>query len=742
MEYPVRILVVEDSASLLFIYRQILTQAGYIVLEAPTGVRALELIRQESPDILLLDRVLPDIDGGDICARVKQDPATAETYVIMVSGLKTSEEDRVSGLEAGADDYVVKPVGKRELLARIQVAIRLRNATQKLRASEMQFRTLAENSPDYILRVERNGQIRYVNPAAQRLLDSSKASATHASDFTRHLLNNEQLSAQAQAVFATGQSSRIKSMWRHEHGIHHLDTRLVPEFGPGGEVMSILAVTRDYTDFVIAEQEIRRLATVIRQAVDAVQITDAQGRIIYTNAAYSELTGIDGLDAVGRELPGYTYQCPDHDSCRLLQHLTAGAERWQGMVSIQRADGEQRELETTIFPIRDMNGRVTNYAALQRDVTDRRRSEEERDVTIQVAAALRTAISRREVLEVTLDQMMLLTHVTGVAYATLAPRDVEPLQPVTGDEQSSTEAIVECVRGGTEGNVHLRLPLTGQAAGQLLTGPKPALVFASGVETADAQLDDELAELRNLCGWPIESRTYVGIVLKVQDRMDGVLWVACSRPISERMFNLLRSLADMLGNSLERAELYEAIRRYADELEERVAIRTQELAEANEQLRELDRLKSQFVSNVSHELRTPIANLKLYLNLLDRGKAEKREQYEAMLRHSADRLGQLVQDILSLSRLEIAQLQPVEFSDTDLNAVVSQAVEHFHPQAESVGLHLNFSPSPNLPLILGDFNQLSQLVTNLLSNALTYTQQGEVRVQTCLEETDFPCIHT
>ncbi len=78
--------------------------------------------------------------------------------------------------------------------------------------------------------------------------------------------------------------------------------------------------------------------------------------------------------------------------------------------------------------------------------------------------------------------------------------------------------------------------------------------------------------------------------------------------------------------------------------------RTRELAEANKRLLELDQPKSKFVSNVSHELRTPISNLKLYMHLLQCGKADKRAQYESMLQISVERLGQLVDDILNLSR--------------------------------------------------------------------------------------------
>lgn len=788
METPVRILIVEDSASLRGIYRHVLTQAGFSILEAETGAAALELVNRESPDILLLDRVLPDMDGSDICARVKSHPQTAETYVIMVSGLKTTEDDRVSGLEAGADDYVVKPVGKRELLARIQVAVRLHTANRRLRAanlrlqaSEMQFRTLAENSPDYIARIERDGQIRYLNPAAQNLFGQQGGSRADRLDFARHLTGNGELAAQVEAVFASGQSCRMKSLIRRRNEVHHLDTRLVPEFDTAGEVTSILAVTRDFTDFVLAEQEARRLAAVIHQSVDAVQIADAQGNIIYVNAAYESLTGLAGEQVMGQQMPGLDCSCPEHTDCRFLTHLEDGAERWQGLITVQQEGRNPRELETTLFAIRDGDGKTTNYAALQRDVTERRQTEQEREVVIRMAAALRAAVSRREVLDATLDQIMLLNHVDGVAYTAINYEGQSPVQtqlptfasasrdldrdeagtpsyaglgssalPDWGDGAHAPDllsasaeelpmvrqVVLECIRPGEYSRLGTVFALPDTLIRRVLSAR--AIVEESG---------DLARELEFSRAWSEGNCRLSAVALVVRNRVDGILWIGTQTLVGPRMVNLLGSLVDMLVSSLERAELYEATWRYADDLEQRVIERTQELAAANEQLRELDRLKSKFVSNVSHELRTPISSLKLYLNLLERGNEIKRAQYLNMLRQSADRLGHLVQDILSLSRLEMAQIQPQEFSATDLNGVVSQVVQHLQPQAEAAGLELEFSPARELPLLLGDFNQLSQLVTALLSNALTYTQQGRVCVKTvfCAQRSEpansAPCAH-
>jgi PAS domain S-box-containing protein len=184
------------------------------------------------------------------------------------------------------------------------------------------------------------------------------------------------------------------------------------------------------------------------------------------------------------------------------------------------------------------------------------------------------------------------------------------------------------------------------------------------------------------------------------------------------------------GDITRSKEIEDEIRRLNEDLERRVIDRTQELAAANARLTELDQLKSKFVSDVSHELRTPIANLKLYIDLLERGKPEKQSHYVTVLQQQVRRVAALVDDILDLSRLERRKEQGVSYQAVKLNDVVSQVVLAHQPRAEADGLQLTFELAPDLPPIYGDANQLAQVVTNLVANALSYTAAGYVRAST------------
>jgi len=118
-----KILLIEDDADLFSLLKYNLEKEGFSLTGLQTGRGALEFCRQVRPDLILLDIMLPDSDGLDICKRVRQDPELSATPIIFLTA-RASETDRIVGLELGASDYVVKPFFVRELTARIKLQFR------------------------------------------------------------------------------------------------------------------------------------------------------------------------------------------------------------------------------------------------------------------------------------------------------------------------------------------------------------------------------------------------------------------------------------------------------------------------------------------------------------------------------------------------------------------------------------------------------------------------------------------
>ncbi len=125
-----KVLIVEDEAALAETVAYNLREEGYKVCLAADGLSALDMLRQEKPDLVLLDVMLPEIDGIEVCRLMRRE---SEIPIIMLTA-KSREVDKVVGLEVGADDYVTKPFGMMELIARIRAA--LRRARRETKASE------------------------------------------------------------------------------------------------------------------------------------------------------------------------------------------------------------------------------------------------------------------------------------------------------------------------------------------------------------------------------------------------------------------------------------------------------------------------------------------------------------------------------------------------------------------------------------------------------------------------------
>lgn len=117
------VLVVDDEKDLVELVRYHLEKDGMKCLEARDGETALQLARERHPDLIVLDLMLPGVDGLEVCRKVRKDPKTASVAIIMLTA-KAEEVDRIVGLEMGADDYMVKPFSPRELVARVKAVLR------------------------------------------------------------------------------------------------------------------------------------------------------------------------------------------------------------------------------------------------------------------------------------------------------------------------------------------------------------------------------------------------------------------------------------------------------------------------------------------------------------------------------------------------------------------------------------------------------------------------------------------
>jgi putative two-component system response regulator len=137
-----RVLVADDTESVRALFRKLLAAEGHDVMAVQDGAEALEAVRKHHPDVILLDVSMPQVDGLEVCRRLKSDPATRLTPVILVTGM-ADMSDRIKGIEAGADEFLSKPVHPHELRARVASLSRMKHLIDALDSAEAAFMTLA-----------------------------------------------------------------------------------------------------------------------------------------------------------------------------------------------------------------------------------------------------------------------------------------------------------------------------------------------------------------------------------------------------------------------------------------------------------------------------------------------------------------------------------------------------------------------------------------------------------------------
>jgi PAS domain S-box-containing protein len=451
---------------------------------------------------------------------------------------------------------------------------------------------------------------------------------------------------------------------------------------------------RDISQRKQAEEEINRLKefneNILLNMFEGILVEDRDGNFSLVNPSAAALLGYTREEIEGQH---WTITIPEdqYPVVEAADRRRAAGDSDRYELEILHRNGERIPVQVSGSPLYE-NGDFVGTMAVFMDLTARRKQEKEQDAIVAVSRALRNAANREQMLPILLDQMENLLDANGAAIALREP-------------ESGETVIASACSAWAEWKGE-RLP-----AGVGVSGK----VIESGeIYTSEDILSDPLFARPELLG---EMHALICVPLIAHEETLGALLLGRKHPFDESEIRIMTAIADMAANAIRRATLMET-------LEVRVRERTQELEEANEQLKELDRLKSSFVSNVSHELRTPITNVMLYLSLLQNPrKADKRDVYMGVLQNEANRLSTLIEDLLTLSRLD----GDVESERKELHvidALIAEVIDSQQARAEAKNILLRHELNPEVPAIMVNREQLIQVITNLLGNALSYTPSG------------------
>ena len=170
------VLAVDDLPANVRLLDAVLSPRGYRVLGAGSGPEALALVAEHRPDLVLLDIVMPEMDGYEVCRRLRQDPATAFLPVVMITA--SGDQERLLAIEAGADDFVAKPFDQAELVARVRSLLRIKRYHDTIEGQAAELaewnRTLSQRVQEQVEQLERMGRLRrFLSPQLADLVVSS-----------------------------------------------------------------------------------------------------------------------------------------------------------------------------------------------------------------------------------------------------------------------------------------------------------------------------------------------------------------------------------------------------------------------------------------------------------------------------------------------------------------------------------------------------------------------------------------
>lgn len=258
------ILIVDDAPDSLGLLQDIMRQQGYQTFVATSGKRALDIATRVQPDLILLDVILPDLDGLEICRRLKRQPDTAHIPVIFVSSCGETD-DIVAGFDTGAADYIAKPVRLAEVCVRVRAQLRQRSSAESQKQQAERLQSIVDGMDEGLMLVGGDGRVAYANPACERFLDCPAAqlsgraladllAAPASQDYAAYFANPDDLEAARRC-----RGTREVLLPQGDGSVRAMDLSLSPM--AGGEALFV-ALLHDITHHKQSETALQRAALV------------------------------------------------------------------------------------------------------------------------------------------------------------------------------------------------------------------------------------------------------------------------------------------------------------------------------------------------------------------------------------------------------------------------------------------------------------------------------------------------
>lgn len=415
-----RVLIVDDDDKVLDLLVELLADDGYEVSAARNGSEGLDIAASFEPDVIISDVVMPIIDGLELCRRLKDDERTTYIPILLISGLKRSEDDGLVGLHAGADDYLDIPFRNEELLVKVARLVERHRI-------EKHYRGIVEQAADIIYTRDMNGFITSINLAGARFFGRSVTEliGKHLSE----LIGDSSAVSDIQQTRSHSGSTALRSTYRlgdAKGELRFLEGVITVETDRRGKQIGVRGVVRDITDQKAAEEALkeseeryRKLVELSPQAI----VVHSNRRFTYLNPAATKLWGASSAEElIGRSI----FDFVDPESRQKAQERVDQIEQLQTPSALSeqrciRLDGELFDVEVTGIPFN--YGGKSAVQAVFRDVTEQKRA---REALRETETRLRTVVDSASLILFATDKdgIFTLSEGEGLKSLSLKPNEL------------------------------------------------------------------------------------------------------------------------------------------------------------------------------------------------------------------------------------------------------------------------------------------------------------------------------
>lgn len=838
-----KILAIDDQHDNLVIIKAVVVNniPDCEVYLASSGNEGIELAKEIQPDVILLDIIMPVLDGYATCEILKKSESTKHIPVIMITAIRTDSKSRVKGLDMGADAFLSKPIDAVEFTAQVNVMLRIKEAEDKLRIknrdleklvqertfelveSETRYRALYDNAPLPYQSLNEDGTLRDVNPAWLSALGYTRDEVL-GKDYVDFLdpITRETFVNNFPVLKSRGWVSDIHFRIKHKNN-SFIDVSLEGCIGYNndGSFKQTYCVFQDISQRMKAEKENAKLTAAMRQSPSVIVITDTEGEIEYVNPKFTELTGYTLEESIGK-LPTILKSGELDDSLYkdLWEKVKSGKE-WHGNFHNKKKNGELFWEKATVSPIIDENGDIINYLKVAEDITEKKKYENVQKVLFNISNAANLNNNLAEFIGVIHQELEKVIDTTNFYVAlydeendyftfpfysddqdkfhkvpskqTLTKYIIETNQTLMVDaalnEKLKEEGIIKDV--GAISKIWLGSPLVvdgkpiGAIAIQSYTNEnafnksdeemfsfiaeqisisinrKNIQEKHASSETRFKRLFEDLGDAifvtkagGDNSGQIIEANSAASLqtgysrqeLLNLNIVKDIYVAGTCDispsdMDVSLKLGNTIKTVekkkrkdgseywTEMIVTPIEFQDESASIsinRDITDRIQSEV-----ELKEALIKAEESDRLKSAFLANMSHEIRTPMNGIMGFTSLLmdEDISLEEVKEYSTIIERSSGRLLSTINDIMDISRIEAGQVDN-QFVMVNVGEQLDDIHRLFGLEAENKGL--KFSMNKNFKnedsIISIDEDKLYSVITNLIKNAIKFTETGGIEL--------------